>query len=190
MDMLRRAQVELVSETMVEAFSAFRDRRQDTKQEEESIKRRPLLAAKDLSTRDIAKLMDSLLSDARLTGVERHEITWVCHQVMGGAAPFVWREYLISHRDLPDWQKLLEVATRQCVMADFKRTLEMTEQEKSRANPEIATTGMRSSMLLALADRDPKRTATYLDQLPANKGKQNLATKIEEAGRKGSSPAR
>jgi hypothetical protein len=41
-----------------------------------------------------------------------------------------------------------------------------------------------------IADRDPVRAAGYLDQLPSTNGKQNLVKKIEEAGRKGSSPAR
>ena len=41
-----------------------------------------------------------------------------------------------------------------------------------------------------IAERDPERVAGYLDQLPANNGTQNLIKKIEQAGRKESSPAR
>jgi hypothetical protein len=123
--------------------------------------KRLVLAAKDLSSLDMAKVMDSLLADARLAGVERDEIIRACHQVLGGTAPFAWREYLISHRDLPDWQNLFEDATRQCMMADSKRTLAMIEEEKARGNPYVATTGIRSSVLLALAASDPDKMLTY-----------------------------
>jgi hypothetical protein len=78
-------------------------------------------------------------------------------EVLGGTAPFAWREYLVSHRDLPDWQNLFEAATRQCMRADSKRTLELIEQELARGNPEVATTNMRQSLLLALATSDPDK---------------------------------
>jgi hypothetical protein len=148
------AQVELVCETMVEAFIAFQDRSRGG--DPERIKRL-LFAAKDLSARDIAKVMNTLSNDARLAGVERDDIIRGCHEVLGGASPFAWRECLGSHRELPDWQNCFEDATRQCMQADEERTLALIEQEKSRGNPEVATTGIRQSVLLALAASDPDK---------------------------------
>jgi hypothetical protein len=151
------AQVELVCETMMEAFIAFQDRSRGRDPEMAERMKRLLLAAKDLSARDMAKVMDTLFTDSRLTGMERDEIIRACYEVLGGTAPFAWREYLRSRRDLPDWQNLFEAATRQCMAADSKRTLAMIEQEKARGNPEVATTGIRSSVLLALAASDPDK---------------------------------
>ncbi|HSP43632.1 MAG TPA: hypothetical protein VLO11_12220, partial [Luteolibacter sp.] len=151
------AQVELVSETMVEAFIAFQTRGRSRDPEMAERMKRLLLAAKDLSARDMAKVMNTLFTDARLAGIERDEIIQACREIMGGTAPFAWREYLISHRELPDWQKLFEAATRQCMVADSKRTLELIEQESARGNPEVATTNMRQSVLLALAASDPDK---------------------------------
>jgi hypothetical protein len=151
------AQVELVCETMVEAFIAFRDRSRGEDPDYPERMKRLLLAAKDLSARDMAKVMNALFNDTRIAGVERDEIIRACHEVMGGASPFVWREYLGSHRDLPDWQNLFEAATRLCMRTDSKRALALIEQEKARGNPEVATTGIRSSVLLALASSDPDK---------------------------------
>jgi hypothetical protein len=151
------AQVELVCETMVEAFIAFQDRSRGRDSEMAERMKRLLLAAKDLSARDMAKVMDTLFTDSRLTGMERDEIIRACYEVLGGTAPFAWREYLGSHRDLPDWQNLFEAATRQCMAADSKRTLAMIEQEKARGNPEVATTKIRQGVLLALAASDPDK---------------------------------
>jgi hypothetical protein len=153
------AQVELVCGTMVEAFIAFQDRSRHGEDYPERMKRL-LLAAKDLSARDMAKVMNALFNDTRIAGVERDDIIRGCHEVLGGAAPFAWREYLISHRELPDWQNCFEDATRQCMQADEERTLAMIEQEKSRGNPEVATTGIRQSVLLALAASDPDKMLT------------------------------
>jgi hypothetical protein len=157
------AQVELVSETMVEAFIAFQTRGRSRDPEMAERMKRLLLAAKDLSARDMAKVMDSLFTDARLAGMERDEIIQACRETMGGTASFAWREYLISHRDLPDWQNLFEAATRQCMVADSKRTLELIEQESARGNPEVATTNMRQSLLLALAASDPDKMLALAD---------------------------
>jgi hypothetical protein len=148
------AQVELVRESMVEAFIAFKDRSGGRDPEKA---KRLLLAAKDLSAGDIATVMNALFSDARLAGVEHDDIVRACHEIFGSIAPFSWREYLTSHRDLPDWQNLFEAACRDCMRADSKRALALIEQEKVRGNPEVATTGIRSSVLLALAASDPDK---------------------------------
>jgi hypothetical protein len=41
-----------------------------------------------------------------------------------------------------------------------------------------------------IADRDPERAASYLDQLPQTEGKQNLEGKIKHARQESGSPAR
>lgn len=151
------AQVELVCETMVEAFIAFQDRSRGTDPEKAERAKRLVLAVKDLSARDMAKVINTLFSDSRMASLEREEIIQACSEIMGGTAPFAWREYLRFNRDLPDWQNLFEDATRQCMVADSKRTLAMIEQETAGGKPEVATTNMRQSVLLALAASDPDK---------------------------------
>jgi hypothetical protein len=147
-------QVELVRESMVDAFIAYKDR--SSVRDPEKMKRL-YLAAKDLSASNIATVMHALASDTRLAGVERDDIVRACHEIFGSIAPFSWREYLTSHRNLPDWQNLFEAACRDCMRADSKRALALIEQETARGNPEVATTGIRSSVLLALAASDPDK---------------------------------
>ncbi len=155
------AQVELVSETMVELFIAWQtpDRIREAEVMEQT--KRLLLAARDLSARDVEKVMHTLFEDDRLAELGREDIIGMGHELIGQAAPFSWREYLIANRDLPDWQGLFEAATWQCLSTDTRRTLALIERETARGNPEVATTRIRSGMLMALAAHDPDKMLAH-----------------------------
>jgi hypothetical protein len=153
----RPGQVEFARESMVETLLALQVRNGGSNPEQAERLKRLLLAAKDLTARDMEAVMAALLSDARLAAVERDQILLICHQLFGGAAPFSWREYLAAHRELPDWQRHFDDVCRICLKEDGKRALALIEEETTRGNPEVATTGIRTSVLLELAASDPDK---------------------------------
>jgi hypothetical protein len=152
-----REQVELVREAVMETLLALQDPARGRAPEQAERTKRLLHAAKDLSARDMETVMTALLSDARLAGVACDEIIRSCHELFSEVAPFSWREYLVAHRELPDWQRLFEAACRNCLREDGKRALALIEEETARENPEVATSGIRTSVLLELAVHDPDK---------------------------------
>lgn len=155
------AQVELVSEAIVELFTARQPR--ELRDDAEAMERAKglLLAARELSVQDVEKVMHTLLDDPRLAEIGRDQILEMCSGVMSEATPFSWREYLIANRDLPNWQHLFESATRQCLGTDPRQALALIEREMARGNPEVATTRIRSGMLMALAAHDPDKMLAH-----------------------------
>lgn len=151
------AQVEFVRESLVELFVLRRNRSEEPDPEHAELMKRLFLAAKDLSARDMESVINALSTDSRFAGMEREGIIEACYSIFGRTAPFAWREYLISHRDLPHWQNLFETANSKCMRDDAKRALELIEQETALGNPEVATSDIRSSVLLALADSNPDK---------------------------------
>jgi hypothetical protein len=147
-------QFEHVRETLIEVVLSYQDR--TGRRDPERIKRL-LLAAGNFSANDIAQLIPLLSDDPRLAGIDADRTFKACRKLFSEIAPFAWRDYLAAHRDLPGWQDLFDAAVANCLRADDKRALAMIEQETAKGNPEVATSGIRSSVLLALADSDPDK---------------------------------
>lgn len=150
-------QVEFVRETMVEALLAAQDRSAGGYPDQAARTKRLLSAAAAISARDMATVLDALLSDSRLAGLDHADIVRGGQDLFGEVAPFAWREYLTAHRALPDWQTLFETACRYCLRADGKRALALIEEEATRGQAEVATSGIRTSVLLELAAHDPDK---------------------------------
>lgn len=149
-------EVKLVRETMAEVLTS--QNHLGTRQMLDSERgKRFLLAARNLSARDIGRLMSDLQSDPRMSGIGREQIILACHELFGDIAPFSWREHLAAHRDFPEWQNFFDAACRSCLREDGKRALALIEQEAARGNPAVATTAIRSSVLLELAVSDPDK---------------------------------
>ena len=151
------AQIELVREAMIEALVAFQNR---TAHPDPERMKQFLLAAKDFSGKDIARLLELLRADSRLAGLAADKIVEACREIFSEAAPFAWRDYLEAHRDLPDWQKLFDSAVSNCLQADGKRAIEQFEDETARGNRDFATSGIRTGVLLKLAASDPDKMLT------------------------------
>jgi hypothetical protein len=148
------AQIELVRETMIEALVAFQNR---TARPDPERMKQLLLAVRDFSGKDIERLLALLRDDPRLAGMKADKIVDACRDIFSEAAPFAWRDYLEAHRDLPDWQKLFDSAVSNCLQADGKRAIEQFEDETARGNPDFATSGIRTGVLLKLAASDPDK---------------------------------
>ncbi|MES2924433.1 MAG: hypothetical protein V4819_22970 [Verrucomicrobiota bacterium] len=148
------AQIELVRGTMAEALVAFQKR---TSHPDPERMKQLLLAVRDFSGKDIARLLALLRDDPRLAGLEADKIVDACREIFSEAAPFAWRDYLESHRDLPDWQKLFDSAVSNCLKADGKRAIEQFEEETARGNRDFATSGIRTGVLLKLVASDPDK---------------------------------
>lgn len=151
------AQIELVREAMIEALVAFQNR---TAHPDPERMKQFLLAAKEFSGKDIARLLELLRADSRLAGLAADKIVEACREIFSEAAPFAWRDYLEAHRDLPDWQKLFDSAVSNCLQADGKRAIEQFEDETARGNRDFATSGIRTGVLLKLAASDPDKMLT------------------------------
>lgn len=148
------AQIELVRETMIEALMVFQNR--TARPDPERLKQL-LLAVRDFSAKDIARLLELLRADSRLAGLEANKIVDACREIFSECAPFAWRDYLEAHRDLPDWQRLFDSAVSNCLQADGKRAIEEFEDETARGNRDFASSGIRTGVLLKLAASDPDK---------------------------------
>jgi hypothetical protein len=148
------AQIELFRGTLIQALVAFTNRKA---RPEPAQMKQLLLAAQSFSGSDIAQVLELLRADPLLADLEPHVITEACSGIFSESAPFAWRDYLNSNRDLPDWQQLFDAAVRQCLQADSKQAIEQFEKEAARGNPDFATTGIRSAVLMKLATSDPDK---------------------------------
>lgn len=147
-------QIEFVREAMIEAIVSFHKR---TARNDPERMKQLMLAVREFSGNDIARLIELLHGDPRLAGLAAGQGVDACREIFAEAAPFAWKDYLEAHRDLPEWQNLFDAAVRNCLREDGKRTLAMIEKETARGNPNVATTGIRSSVLLELATSDPDK---------------------------------
>lgn len=147
-------QHELVRETMIEAMVAHRDRSAvlDPQRWKQA-----LLAGKDFSGKDIARLVELLGNDSRLTGLEKNEIIALSSMILSETPPAAWREFIEANRDLQDWQKLFDSTVRRGLQTDAKRAIEEFEKETARGNRDFASTGIRTAVLTKLAAIDPDK---------------------------------
>lgn len=148
------AQIELVRGTMIEDLLAFQNR---TALPDPGRMKQFLLAAKDFTGKDIARLVALLCDDPRLAGLEANKIVDACREIFSECVPFAWRDYLEARRDLPDWQNLFDSAVSNCLQADGKRAIEEFEDETARGNRDFASSGIRTGVLLKLAASDPDK---------------------------------
>jgi hypothetical protein len=147
-------QLELVRETMIEAMV---DNPNRTARLDPQRMKQLLLAARDFSGRDIARLVELLGSDSRLEGMKVDKIAEACRGIFSESAPFAWRDYLEGNRNLPDWQRLFNSAVAECLQADGKRAIEEFEKESASGNRDFASSGIRTGVLLKLAAIDPDK---------------------------------
>lgn len=151
-----KEQAELVRETLIE-FLTSQIRPGGPGLENTERGKQFLLAAMIFSARDISTVVDSLQADPRMAGASGEKIVPGCHELFGDVAPFAWREYLTTRRDLPNWQDLFNQVSRNCLRVDGRRALTMIEREAAQGNTAVATTAIRSSMLQELATTDPDK---------------------------------
>ena len=148
------AQFEVFANGMIEVLGAYQNQQARPDLER---KKQLYLAASAFSASDIARFFDLLHGDPRLVGMEQSNLVEACRVIFSETAPFAWRDYLQAHRDFPGWQLHFDSAVQNCLQADGKRAIAEFEQESARGNRDLASSGIRSSVLLKLVASDPDK---------------------------------